>query len=97
MKKQDTLAALERVFVEAGDKMPAHLAEKMIELRKELEPPTPEQAAQAQILAVAELEAHRLIAAKELEQVIENTEGDNNDPATILTAIESLRTTSENS
>ena len=53
-------------------------------------PPLAEIANQS-VLRDAEYEAHKLIAAKELEEVIENTEGDNNDPSTILTAIESLR------
>ena len=89
------LAQLERVWrghERTNTKMPPKYFEEMQDLREQFaNPPSPEEVAKAQVLAQAELEAHRLIAKEQLDNAIENTEGDNNDPATILTAIESLR------
>lgn len=77
-----------------GDKAPDKLNAELAALAAARQDYAPkiEEIAKDQVLQEAEFAAHRVKAAQELEAAIETTQGDNNDPATILTAIESLRT-----
>lgn len=76
-----------------GDKAPPKLNAELAELAAAQQDYTPplEEIAKAQVLQEREFSAHKIKAAQELDAAIEATEGKNEDPDTILTAIESLR------